>query len=159
MQRGRGAKGRGGFTYKPSSGAPTTPQQGPASETSQPSKNMRNANKSNYGQNQAYTRPHEFHGRNDPSSSDPSIGPLLETGPKQPNLLTDEQIKSFLLNGYVVVQATSLRSSFHKYIIQQMQNTPQSDKYGNNCLPAFPALNQVRHLPHFHFLQTNSIFN
>eukprot|EP01126_Amoeba_proteus_P035619 TRINITY_DN3599_c0_g1_i24.p1 TRINITY_DN3599_c0_g1~~TRINITY_DN3599_c0_g1_i24.p1 ORF type:complete len:416 (-),score=59.85 TRINITY_DN3599_c0_g1_i24:1056-2303(-) len=83
-----------------------------------------------YDQTQAYTKPHEFH------------GPLSENA-SEPVLLNDDEMKSFLLNGFLTVKPSTLSPSFHNYIIEKMNKVESSDQSGNNCLPLLPALNQV----------------
>eukprot|EP01127_Copromyxa_protea_P004967 TRINITY_DN1477_c0_g1_i2.p1 TRINITY_DN1477_c0_g1~~TRINITY_DN1477_c0_g1_i2.p1 ORF type:complete len:457 (+),score=61.17 TRINITY_DN1477_c0_g1_i2:43-1413(+) len=111
------------FTY-------VSKSQQPLPQPQQPQPQRGGATPSSFAQTQAYTKPHEFH------------GPLPETD-APPLLLSDEQMRSFLLRGYIVLQPSSLPAAFHEYISQKMQSLPDSDKYGNNCLPALPALNQV----------------
>lgn len=60
----------------------------------------------------------------------------------QPVLLNDDQMKSFLLNGFLVLKP-QLPEAFHKFIFNAMEANPPAEKSGNNCLPTLPALNQV----------------
>ncbi|CAF1431726.1 unnamed protein product [Rotaria magnacalcarata] len=61
-----------------------------------------------------------------------------------PLLLTDKQVQEFLINGYLILQPTSLDRNFHSSIFTEAQSIFQQDANpGNNILPRIPQLQYV----------------
>ncbi|CAF1515322.1 unnamed protein product [Adineta steineri] len=61
-----------------------------------------------------------------------------------PLLLTDNQVKEFLINGYLVLHPTSLDEKFHSTIFNQVSSVFEKEgNPGNNILPRIPELQNV----------------
>lgn len=61
-----------------------------------------------------------------------------------PILLTDDQVKEFLINGYLVLRTQSLDQTFHSKIFSQIQTIFDTEgNPGNNILPRMPELQYV----------------
>ncbi|CAF4323408.1 unnamed protein product, partial [Adineta steineri] len=61
-----------------------------------------------------------------------------------PLLLTDNQVKEFLINGYLVLRPTSLDEKFHSTIFNQVSSIFEKEgNPGNNILPRIPELQNV----------------
>ncbi|CAF3646948.1 unnamed protein product [Rotaria sp. Silwood1] len=59
-------------------------------------------------------------------------------------LLSDKQVQDFLINGYLILQPTSLDENFHSTIFTQAQSIFAKDgNPGNNILPRIPQLQNV----------------
>lgn len=64
--------------------------------------------------------------------------------------LTDEEMRDFIINGYVKVQ-TDFPSSFHENICQQLDTMfEETGNLGNNLLPAIPEIQEVFDHPVVH---------
>ncbi len=64
--------------------------------------------------------------------------------------LTDEQMRDFIINGYVKVK-TDLPPSFHENIRQQLDTMfEETGNLGNNLLPAIPEIQEVFDHPAIH---------
>ena len=64
--------------------------------------------------------------------------------------LTDEQMRDFIINGYVKVK-TDLPPSFHENIRQQLDTMfEETGNLGNNLLPAIPEIQEVFDHPIVH---------
>lgn len=57
-------------------------------------------------------------------------------------LLTDEQVQTFLVQGYLVLQ-TQLKSEFHDDIVKKTMEVLKDGNPGNNILPIIPELSTV----------------
>ena len=57
--------------------------------------------------------------------------------------MTDEQLRQFITNGYLVIQS-QLPAEFHARIFDKLHNLASSSgHFGNNLMPMVPELNQV----------------
>ena len=64
--------------------------------------------------------------------------------------LTDEQMRDFIINGYIKVK-TDFPASFHEHIYQQVDAMfEQTGNWGNNVLPLIPEIQQVFEHPIVH---------
>lgn len=58
-------------------------------------------------------------------------------------LFNDNQIRDFIVNGYVTVK-TNLPTSFHEYVYQQLNSVVENEgNPGNNVLPRIPEIQEV----------------
>jgi ectoine hydroxylase-related dioxygenase (phytanoyl-CoA dioxygenase family) len=61
----------------------------------------------------------------------------------EPLALTDEQLRRFITNGYLVLQS-QLPAEFHARVFEKLHSLARgSGHFGNNLLPLVPELNQV----------------
>ena len=61
----------------------------------------------------------------------------------EPITMTDEQLRQFITNGYLVIQS-QLPAEFHARIFDKLHNLAcGSGHFGNNLMPMVPELNQV----------------
>ena len=58
-------------------------------------------------------------------------------------LLTDEQMRHFIVNGYVIVN-TDLPANFHDFIYEQTEIVFEKEgNPGNNLLPRIPEIQSI----------------
>ncbi len=75
----------------------------------------------------------------------------------QEYLLNDEEMRSFIIDGYIKVQ-TNFSTNFHKTIFQQVEDMFESQgNLGNNLLPLIPEIQQVFSHPAIHGALTSTL--
>ena len=73
------------------------------------------------------------------------------------NLLNDEEMRRFIINGYIKVQ-TDFPADFHQTIFQQVEDMFENQgNLGNNLLPLIPEIQQVFSQPAVHGALTSAL--
>ena len=72
---------------------------------------------------------------------------ITSTSP-QPELLTDEQVRAYIANGYIKIETPSVPESVHAAIAGKLDRMLElGPNLGNNVLPHAPGLRHVLNCP------------
>lgn len=75
----------------------------------------------------------------------------------QKNLLSDEEMRRFIIDGYIKIQ-TDFPTNFHQTIFQQVEDMFENQgNLGNNLLPLIPEIQQVFSHPAVHGALTSAL--